>query len=75
MLKQELSDEYFSSNPFNLTQQPAASVPCGFATFRLPISMQIVGTKYSDVLYCVQQMPTKWLILLRSRRCKTIEKN
>jgi aspartyl-tRNA(Asn)/glutamyl-tRNA(Gln) amidotransferase subunit A len=36
--------------PFNLTQQPAAAVPCGFATSGLPVSMQIVGAKYSDAL-------------------------
>jgi aspartyl-tRNA(Asn)/glutamyl-tRNA(Gln) amidotransferase subunit A len=36
--------------PFNLTQQPAAAVPCGFAISGLPVSMQIVGAKYSDAL-------------------------
>ena len=36
--------------PFNLTQQPAAAVPCGFTTSGLPVSMQIVGPKYSDAL-------------------------
>jgi len=36
--------------PFNLTQQPAAAVPCGFTTSGLPVSMQIVGAKYSDPL-------------------------
>ena len=36
--------------PFNLTQQPAASVPCGFTTSGLPVSMQIVGAKFSDAL-------------------------
>lgn len=35
---------------FNLTQQPAASVPCGFTKYGLPVAMQIVGAKYSDVL-------------------------
>jgi aspartyl-tRNA(Asn)/glutamyl-tRNA(Gln) amidotransferase subunit A len=29
--------------PFNLTQQPAASVPCGFTRDGLPIGLQIVG--------------------------------
>ena len=29
--------------PFNLTQQPAASVPCGFTSDGLPIGLQIVG--------------------------------
>jgi aspartyl-tRNA(Asn)/glutamyl-tRNA(Gln) amidotransferase subunit A len=36
--------------PFNLTQQPAASVPCGFTKSGLPVSMQIVGAKFSDAL-------------------------
>ena len=31
------------SNPFNLTQQPAASVPCGFTAAGLPVGLQIVG--------------------------------
>ena len=35
---------------FNLTQQPAVSVPCGFTTSGLPIGLQIVGRKYEDVL-------------------------
>lgn len=36
--------------PFNLTQQPAASVPCGFTRFGLPVGLQIVGAKYEDAL-------------------------
>ncbi|MDZ4872250.1 MAG: Acylamidase [Chroococcidiopsis cubana SAG 39.79] len=35
---------------FNLTEQPAASVPCGFTTAGLPIGMQIAGPLYSDAL-------------------------
>jgi aspartyl-tRNA(Asn)/glutamyl-tRNA(Gln) amidotransferase subunit A len=38
------------SYPFNLTQQPAASVPVGFTRGGLPIGMQIVGGKYKDAL-------------------------
>jgi aspartyl-tRNA(Asn)/glutamyl-tRNA(Gln) amidotransferase subunit A len=34
--------------PFNLTQQPAASVPCGFASDGLPVGLQIVGRMYDD---------------------------
>ena len=34
--------------PFNLTQQPAASVPCGFTPGGLPIGLQLVGAKYAD---------------------------
>ncbi len=34
--------------PFNLTQQPAASVPCGFTEAGLPIGIQIVGRHGDD---------------------------
>jgi aspartyl-tRNA(Asn)/glutamyl-tRNA(Gln) amidotransferase subunit A len=34
--------------PFNLTQQPAASVPCGFAGDGLPVGLQIVGRMFDD---------------------------
>ena len=34
--------------PFNLTQQPAASVPCGFTKDGLPVGLQIVGRMYDD---------------------------
>jgi aspartyl-tRNA(Asn)/glutamyl-tRNA(Gln) amidotransferase subunit A len=36
--------------PFNLTQQPAVSMPCGFTSAGLPVSLQIVGAKYQDAL-------------------------
>ncbi len=36
--------------PFNLTQQPAISVPCGMTTTGLPIGLQLVGAKYKDAL-------------------------
>ncbi|HEY4984986.1 MAG TPA: amidase [Bradyrhizobium sp.] len=36
------------SVPFNLTQQPAASVPCGFSRDGLPVGLQIVGRMYDD---------------------------
>jgi aspartyl-tRNA(Asn)/glutamyl-tRNA(Gln) amidotransferase subunit A len=35
--------------PFNVTGQPAASVPCGFTRDGLPIGLQIVGRRYADV--------------------------
>jgi aspartyl-tRNA(Asn)/glutamyl-tRNA(Gln) amidotransferase subunit A len=37
------------SYPFNLTQQPAASVPCGFTRAGLPIGLHIVGRMFDDV--------------------------
>jgi aspartyl-tRNA(Asn)/glutamyl-tRNA(Gln) amidotransferase subunit A len=36
--------------PFNLTQQPAASVPCGFDEQGLPVGLQIVGPQHRDDL-------------------------
>lgn len=38
------------SFPFNLTQQPAASIPCGFSRSGLSIGLQIVGPRYADAL-------------------------
>ncbi len=34
--------------PFNLTQQPAASLPCGFTEHGLPAAVQVVGAKFAD---------------------------
>jgi aspartyl-tRNA(Asn)/glutamyl-tRNA(Gln) amidotransferase subunit A len=36
------------SYPFNLTQQPAASIPCGFTSSGLPVGLHIVAAKYRD---------------------------
>ncbi|WP_066946438.1 amidase [Streptomyces lushanensis] len=36
--------------PFNLTQQPAASVPCGVDANGLPIGVQIVAARHQDAL-------------------------
>ena len=36
------------SYPFNMTQQPAATVPCGFTSAGLPVGLQIVGPRHSD---------------------------
>jgi aspartyl-tRNA(Asn)/glutamyl-tRNA(Gln) amidotransferase subunit A len=35
--------------PFNLSQQPAGTVPCGFAG-GLPVGLQIVGARHADAL-------------------------
>lgn len=35
--------------PFNLTGQPAATVPCGFTSRGLPVGLQIVGRPFDDV--------------------------
>jgi aspartyl-tRNA(Asn)/glutamyl-tRNA(Gln) amidotransferase subunit A len=34
--------------PFNMTGQPAASVPCGFTRDGLPIGLHIVGRRFAD---------------------------
>jgi aspartyl-tRNA(Asn)/glutamyl-tRNA(Gln) amidotransferase subunit A len=36
--------------PFNLTQQPALSVPCGRTGAGLPVGMQVVGPRHADAL-------------------------
>jgi aspartyl-tRNA(Asn)/glutamyl-tRNA(Gln) amidotransferase subunit A len=36
--------------PFNMTQQPAISVPAGFTSKGLPVGLQIVGPRHSDDL-------------------------
>jgi aspartyl-tRNA(Asn)/glutamyl-tRNA(Gln) amidotransferase subunit A len=34
--------------PFNLTGQPAATVPCGYAADGLPVGMQIIGPRFQE---------------------------
>ncbi|MDE9367809.1 amidase [Luteipulveratus sp. YIM 133132] len=36
--------------PFNMTQQPALTVPCGFDADGLPIGLQVVGPRHADAL-------------------------
>lgn len=36
--------------PFNLTQQPAASVPCGWTSSGFPVGLQVVGARFADAL-------------------------
>lgn len=38
------------SYPFNLTQQPACTIPCGFTSSGLPIGLQLVGPMFADAL-------------------------
>ena len=38
------------SYPFNLTQQPACTIPCGLTQAGLPIGLQIVGPMFGDAL-------------------------
>jgi len=36
--------------PFNMSHQPAATVPCGFSAAGLPIGVQVVGPRHADAL-------------------------
>ncbi len=36
------------SFPFNLTRQPAATIPCGVTKGGLPVGLQLVGRLYDD---------------------------
>ena len=38
------------SYPFNLSQQPAATIPCGLTAGGLPIGLQLVGPMFGDAL-------------------------
>ena len=38
------------SYPFNLTQQPACTIPCGLTKDGLPIGLQLVGPMFGDAL-------------------------
>jgi len=38
------------SYPFNLSQQPACTLPCGFTRSGLPIGLQLVGPMFGDAL-------------------------
>ncbi len=38
------------SYPFNLSQQPACSIPCGLTSAGLPIGLQLVGPMFGDAL-------------------------
>lgn len=38
------------SYPFNLTQQPACTVPCGLTAAGLPVGLQFVGPMFGDAL-------------------------
>lgn len=45
------------SYPFNITGQPAASIPCGWTSKGLPVGMQVVGGRFADLTvlqFCAQ---------------------
>lgn len=40
--------EPFFTHPFNLTGQPAASIPVGFTDTGLPVGLQIIGRRFAE---------------------------
>ena len=50
MLHERWTDWTPFSFPFNLTQQPAASIPCGLTKAGLPVGLHLVGPRYADAL-------------------------
>lgn len=50
MVQKRWTDWTPFSYPFNLTQQPAASIPCGTTQAGLPVGLHIVGPRYADAL-------------------------
>ncbi len=56
------------SYPFNLTGQPAASIPCGFASDGLPVGLQIVGRWRDDLMVLRAAAAFEELMPWRDRR-------
>ncbi|WP_188803247.1 amidase [Citricoccus zhacaiensis] len=50
------------SFPFNLTQQPAISIPVGVTAAGLPVGLQIVGPRHSDDLVLAVARFVEWLL-------------
>ncbi len=60
-----LSDGVFTQ-PFNLSEQPAASINCGYTKGGLPIGLQIVGRRFDDL--GVLKMARAWEHLRGAQR-------
>jgi len=56
------------SYPFNLTQQPAASVPCGFTATGLPVGVQLVGPMFADRAVLAASAALETVLALPLRR-------
>lgn len=53
------------SYPFNLSQQPAISLPCGLSSQGLPMGVQLVGPMFGDarVLQAAQALQACYPVL------------
>jgi len=54
--------------PFNLSGNPAASVPCGFSAEGLPVGLQIVGPRYGDEIVIASAAAYQQMAALMGRR-------
>ncbi|MCO5131858.1 MAG: amidase [Xanthobacteraceae bacterium] len=45
-----LREWYAFTQPFNLTRQPAASLPCGMTSEGLPVGLHLIGPRHRDLL-------------------------
>ena len=52
--------------PFNMSEQPAASINCGYTREGLPIGLQIVGHRHDDL--GVLQMARAWEVMRPAQR-------
>ena len=50
------------SYPFNLTQQPAISIPVGTTAAGLPVGLQIIGPRHADDLVLAVARFVEWLL-------------
>lgn len=60
--------------PFNLTGQPAASVPAGWTKSGLPVGLQIIGNRYADLLVLQASRAWEQLQPWSDKRPKLVEK-
>ena len=52
--------------PYNMSEQPAASINCGYTSEGLPIGLQIIGQRFDDV--GVLQMARTWELMRPAQR-------
>ena len=56
------------SYPFNITGQPAASVPCGWSSSGLPVGLQVIGRRFAEEQ--VLQFCAAWEAHFNWRQCR-----